>query len=642
MPNANLIHDRVAHFLAKWPPFHLLDRDQLDSVAKSISIRYIDKDETLFREEDTPSGQFYLVHQGSIRITAGRQNRLIDICDEGDLFGIRALIADDNYAATAQAVERSLLYVIPAEPGFRLLFENPDSAKYFTEAFASGKVLTGTPFRAAGLIPNTPFHISGFEPNHPSESTSGPVIHSMTLNGEKNVVRCHPDDQIRIAAQKMRQSNVGSIIITDSEERPAGIVTNRDLRDQIATGQTSADEPIQQIMTRPVITAANHLPLIHYQTIMMESRIHHICITKDGTDQSPVLGVISEHDLLLVQNHHPAVILRELSESADLESLKALIQRSSKLFQNYLGQNMPAAQLLQVSTSIYDHLFSHLIRQSLMSAGDPPCRYAWISLGSLGRKEQLLLTDQDHALIIEKPEHQNYFLQVAKEATTRLEEIGFPRDPADIMASNPKWCLGLGRWKEIFTKWLKQPEPDALLHSAIFFDFRVISGDTELGNELRNHLFEKIPKSSLFLSMMAKNALETPAPLSFFKNFLLEKDGQHKDQFDLKLRALLPLVDIARVMSLQHKITETSTIDRYRKLAELDPKNRALLTEAAEAFEYLLALRFRFGFLNSDSGRYIRPDELSKIERVQLKEIFRTISELQKIIEIRFQTDYIR
>lgn len=631
MPNANLIHDRVAHFLEKWPPFHLLDSDQLRSVAKSISIQYIEEDETLFKEGDVPEDHFYLVHQGSIRITSDSLNRLIDICDEGDLFGIRALIAKDNYAATAQAAERSLLYVIPVEPGFRLLFENPESAKYFTEAFASGKVLTGTPFRAAGLVSN-----------HPSELIPAFGIHSMTLNGEKKVIRCHSDEPIRVAAQNMRRSNVGSIIITDKEECPAGIVTNRDLRDQIATGEISADEQIRHIMTQPVITAANHLPLIHYQTVMMKHRIHHICITEDGSDQSPVMGIISEHDLLLEQNHHPAVILRELTESTDIASLKELIQKCRSLFQNYLRQNMQAAQLLQVSTSIYDHLFGHLIRQSLINAGEPLCRYAWISLGSLGRKEQLLLTDQDHALIIENPEYQENFLRVAEEVTSQLEEIGFPRDPANIIASNPDWCLGLNRWKEIFKKWINQPEPDALLHSAIFFDFRVISGDTVLGNELRNYLFEQLPKSSLFLSMMAKNAVETAAPLSFFRNFLLEKDGQHKDQFDLKLRALLPLVDMARIMALHNRIAETSTIDRYRQLAELDSNNKTQLNEASDAFEYLLGLRFRFGYLNSDNGRYIQPGQLSKIERIQLKEIFHTISELQKIVEIRFQTDYIR
>lgn len=631
MPNANLIHDRVVHFLEKWPPFHLLSSDQLKFVAKSISIRYIEEGETLFNEGDAPEEHFFLVHQGSIKITTDSPFRLIDICDEGDLFGIRALIAKDNYAATAQAVERSLLYLIPVEPGFRLLFENPHSAKYFTEAFASGKVLTGTPFRATGLASTQPFE------------TMGPAgIHSMTLNGKKEVTRCHPDELIRNAAQKMRASNVGSIIITDHNGHPAGIVTNRDLRDQIATGKISTDEPILHIMTHPVITAANHLPLIHYQAVMMNHRIHHICITKDGSDQSPLIGIISEHDLLLQQNHHPAVVLRELSESTDTTSLNLLIQRCKNLFQSYLRQNMPAGQLLQVSTSIYDQLFVHLIRQSMMNVGKPPCRYTWISLGSLGRKEQLLLTDQDHALIIEDPKHQQTFLRIAEEVTSQLEEIGFPRDPAGIIASNPDWCLGLSRWKEMFSKWIKQPHPDALLHSTIFFDFRVISGDKELGNELRNHLFQQLPKSSLFLSMMAKNAVETPAPLSFFRNFLLEKDGQHRDQFDLKLRALLPLVDMARIMAIQNGIAETSTLNRYRQLAELDSNNKTLLSDASEAFEYLLGLRFRFGFKNNDSGRYIRADQLSKIERVQLKEIFNTISELQKIVEIRFQTDYMR
>ncbi len=636
MPNANAIHERVAHFIQKWPPFHLLKEDQLRALSETISIRFAEKDEILFKEGESATSHFYLVKQGSVKITAGSDNKLIDICDEGDIFGIRALIANDNYAASAITSEQTLLYQIPANPGLRFLLEDPDVGNYFTTAFASGNVLTGTPFRALG------YQRSQNTLNLSSEST----LHefgTLLLDGKKQILTCNENQPIREAAEQMSSAAVGSVIIVNEQTHPIGIITDRDLRNRVATGQISIDDSVSRLMSQPVVTASNNLTHAEYLIIMLRHRIHHICITEDGTSGSPVVGMITEHDLLLEQGQQPAVILRELRETTELKQIKPLIDKSELLFKRYLDRNIPLGSLLQISTATYDHLTNHLIDLAIKEIGEPPpCRFTWIALGSHGRGEQVIRTDQDHALIIEEDGHHEYFLNIADRVVDSLEKIGFEKDKAGIMANGEKWCISLPKWKVLFKKWIQQPDPDAVMHTTIFFDFRTVYGENELGDELREYLNSQLPKADLYLGLLAKEGTQTAPPLSFFRNFMVEKDGAYKDHFDLKLRAILPIVDFARVLSLKSGVQSTKTSDRYRELAEMDSKNRTLLFQGTEAIEYLLQLRYQYGFRNGDSGRYIQPNQLSKIDRIQLKEIFQLISDLQQIIEIRFQTAYLR
>ena len=523
MPNANAIHERVAHFIQKWPPFHLLKEEQLRILSEMISIRFSEKDEILFREGESTSSHFYLVRQGSVKITAGSDNKLIDICDEGDIFGIRALIAKDNYAASAITSEQALLYQIPTNPGLRFLLEDSDVSIYFTTAFASDDVLTGTPFRALGYQKSQ---------NALSPSTESTLrdFGTLSFNGKKQILTCKENQPIRKAAEQMSSAAVGSIIIVNEQSHPIGIITDRDLRNRVATGQISIDDSVSRLMSGPVKTASNNLTHAEYLIFMLRHRIHHICVTEDGTPGSPIIGMITEHDLLLDHGQQPAVILRELRETTELKQIRPLIDKSELLFKRYLDRNLPLGSLLQISTAIYDHLTSHLLDLAIKEIGvPPPCLFAWIALGSHGRGEQVIRTDQDHALIFEEEGHSEYFLKIADTVVNSLEMIGFEKDKAGIMANNEKWCTSLMNWKELFSKWLRQPDPNAVMHTTIFFDFRIIYGDNKLSEDLRKHLNSLLQKADLYLGLLAKDSLQTAPPLSFFRNFLVEKDGAYKD-----------------------------------------------------------------------------------------------------------------
>jgi CBS domain-containing protein len=223
-----------------------------------------------------------------------------------------------------------------------------------------------------------------------------------------------------------------------------------------------------------------------------------------------------------------------------------------------------------------------------------------------------------------------------------LVACGFEKCPADMMASNPKWCQPLHTWKQYFYNWIHEPTEEALMHTSIFYDYRPVYGDFSLSRQLTDYIYENIQQERIFLPFLAKHALQSPPPLSFFRNFIVERGGEHKDQFDIKLRAMTPLVDAARVLTLDNRVAEeNNTFKRFAKLAELEPQNAELYREAAMAYEIMMRFRALNGLRNKNSGRYLNPNQLNKLERQTLRSTFKPISDIQELLQVRFQLNYL-
>jgi CBS domain-containing protein len=564
------------------------------------------------------------VREGGIQIHRNGGQTLVDECDTGDVFGVRALLAQDAYLATAQASEDTLLYCIPVAAGQQELMVVPEVAWYFASGFASGKAVATQ--RYAALQTNEPELYSAIR----------------QLSGVKSLVYCGATTAIAQAAAKMVAAKVSALLVCDAAEHPIGIVTDRDLRTQVATGLVSIQAPISDIMSHPVVCMRDGQTHADYLIAMLQNRIHHLCITTDGTPQSRAIGMVTEHDLLLEQGDHPAVLLREIQQHQLPKDLQNLRAKAGRMFHKSLQAKAPIDFVMRMATAINDQLVRKAIDLAIADLGPPPVPFAWLALGSLGRGEQILQTDQDHALVFENGPHHTYFLALANQVVELLELFGFEKDPAGIMANNPLWCLTIDEWQQNFKRWMHTPDPKSVLHTTIFFDFRCVSGQQTLSDALRQYIQALLPETALFLGYLAKDALQTPAPLSFFKNWVLEREGSHKDAFDLKLRVGLPLADCARVLSLHLLNTPVGTAARYRAMATAESQNAALFEAAAGAAAYVVALRARFGFANNDTGRFIQPQALSKLERQTLRNIFDTIADLQELVGVRFQTQQLR
>lgn len=625
----NIIATRIADFLKDFPPFSMLSKDQLTAVSSAVEVIYLEKDDYLFMTAQPVKKQFYVVKDGAVGLFESATNRLVDECDEGDIFGIRALMRQGDYQLSAQAIEESIVYSISSELFEEYIATNVEASTFLMSSFASN-------IRYAALEP--------FKKEEVAQTSIQDFFEEQSADYSKSPIQCTPETSIKAAALIMTHKRVGSIVITENK-KPLGIITDKDLRTKIATGLVSIESPVTKIMSSPVICYPENITVAEAQIAMLKYKITHLCITKDGTATSNLTGLLSEHDIIVVRGNSATALVKEIKRATTVEQLCQIRLRAEELLKRYIQQRIPITFATKIISAINETITQQIIAASLKEMPTtPPCAFAWLALGSQGREEQLLLTDQDNALVFCDVSEENfdktkeYFLKLSASINHKLSLVGFELCPANMMASNPKWCLSLYQWEQQFKKWITTPDPEHLMFCTIFFDFEYVYGDLPLVEQLTKSIYESISTHEIFLNFLGLNALKSPPPLSFFRQFLVERDGEHKDQFDIKARAMMPLVDAARLLILSKNIKSVnSTIARYSKLIELEPQNKNIYAACITAFKILLKFRTQQGLSNKDSGRFIDLQSLSKAHRLELKSCFNAVKEVQDLIQTRYQ-----
>ncbi|MCR8669334.1 DUF294 nucleotidyltransferase-like domain-containing protein [Aestuariibaculum sp. M13] len=631
----NSIAERVNDFIKNYPPFNSIKPDNLLKISGQVSIIYLDKGDSLFKKGDSFHEHFYMTRNGAITLfhtTNNNTQEIINISDGGDVFGLRPLIAKENYKLTATANEESIVYAIPIDVFQSVTQDNAQVQKFLITAFATN---TYDPYTAeeTGKI------FVDYLPN-----TSQDMVNFQTANFSKNPITCSVNSCLKEAAITMSKHRIGCIIVINDENHPVGIITNSDIKNKIATGRFPIETQVTNIMSSPVITSKKDITVADGQLQMIKHSIGHLCITKDGTVNSKLIGVLTHHDVLVTLGNNPAVILKEIKRAKRTKTLRTARLKAETLIKSYLEQNIPLSHIIKLMAQVNDAVSNRAVQIALKKMPTkPPVKFAWMALGSQGRKEQLLFTDQDNAIIFEDvpsdkyEETKSYFLDLAKYVNKSLNKIGFEYCEADMMARNPEWCLSLTEWKNQFTNWILNPDEKAILLSSIFFDFSPVYGDETLTSRLSDSIYETLEKTQLFFRFLGRDALKNPSPLGFFKQFLVEKNGDQKDLFNIKSRALMPLIDAARLLTLSNRIKGVnSTYERYEKLAELEPNNKELYESCSYAFKALSKFKTKQGLLHNNSGKFIEIGTLTKEEQLKLRRCFKPINEIQETLTLRF------
>tara|TARA_R110002050_G_scaffold157941_1_gene286720 strand:+ start:5918 stop:7825 length:1908 start_codon:yes stop_codon:yes gene_type:complete len=628
----NTIAKRIFDFLKEFPPFSMLSNENLFSICKSIEVQYVEKDHFVFNTNEAVKDRFYVVKDGDIGLFTV-SNQLVDECDEGDIFGLRALMRQGQYLLSAKAIEESVIYSISSSLFDEYIAPNPEASKYLMSNLVSNYTKTNSEEQNPNFL-NSFNHTTTELPDFSEE---------LTADYSKNPIVCTPDTSIKSASLLMTQKRVGSIIIAQNN-KPLGIITDKDIRTKIGTGFFSIEDSVNKIMSTPVMTYPANITVAEAQIAMLKHKITHLCITKDGTVNSELTGILSEHDIIVIRENNASFLIKEVKRSKSVDDLKQIRLRAQNLLKRYIEQQIPITFATKIITEINNSITQKIIENAIKYKSKPlPTSFSWLAIGSQGREEQLLLTDQDNALVFEdvpKPDlkkTKDYFLELSKEINNDLNTVGFEYCPADMMAKNPKWCLSLSEWKQQFKRWITTPDQDNLMLCTIFFDFESVYGNRELDDKMAKGIFDFISKHEIFLNHLGVNALKNPPPLSFFRHFLVEQSGEHKDQFDIKARAMMPLVDAARLLILSNNVkAHNNTILRYEKLIELEPQNKELYNDCLLAFKNLLRFRTEQGLKHNDSGRFIDLKSLGKSNRLELKNCFKAIKEIQELILVRF------
>ncbi len=624
---SNLITDRVEFFLKDFPPFSFLESPELEVIAKSITVKYFKKEAYIFKEGDLNAGFVYVLRQGSVKLShlESGQSVLLDQCEVGDIFGVRSVLSGKPYVMTAEATEETLVYAIKVEEFKRLLDEHTQFALFFASGYAAGQAVVRGGQQGASLSVST--------------------VEENKLDYSRSIVTCSQDQSIKSAAEIMAGKNIGSIIIVDAEGMAVGILTDSDLRRKVVSKGIDFKIPVSEVMTGPVKTVSSDITVTEAQMFMLQQGIHHLLVTEDGTDKSLPVGMVSDHDILLSRLNHPSALIKALKQSDDPLKWAEIRDKAEEMLLTFLDQEVSMALVAGLISRINDMIIQKAITQSVEKLGLQDVSFCWLSLGSEGREEQLLRTDQDNAIVFEDVDDndamQAKLLELAGEVNNVLIQCGFEKCPADIMARNPQWCQPLTVWEKYFFDWVHSPDPKSVMNSTIFFDLRPVYGSHAIADQLHDFLDQVIYESGTFLNFLAKNALQNPAPLSFFKNLLVERSGEHADEFDIKARGMMPLADAARVLAYEHGIRGAySTVDKFKALSGLEKNHAELMNEAAQAYEILMRYRAKSGLQHQDSGRYIDVSKLNKLEKQILKNAFQPVKEIQEVLEVRFKLQY--
>ena len=441
---------------------------------------------------------------------------------------------------------------------------------------------------------------------------------------------CALDETLDRAWSIMARINTRALFVTDSAGRYVGILT----RDDARNWGESDGRFVYEAMRAPLLMANKSTSVYELLAMQLENALNHFGV-KD--ENGVVCGIVSVEDIQQAQLHSYLFVINRLQYAESIAEVKhcqdTLLVHTRLLIGNGAGIQSITRSLSVIS----DAIVRKIIALCLEDMGPPPVKFVFLALGSEGRSEQTLVTDQDNAILYHDPsegqgsEVGEYFIQLGKRVCDALDTVGYSFCKGNVMAKNPGWCQPLSQWKEYFSDWVNTANPQDLLDVNIFFDFRTVYGDDTLTESLRTHMFDITKGNNAFFLYLAQNALLIKSPSWQIKAL---------DTIDSKL-ALLPIVDLARIHALKHKIRATNTLDRFMHLRDKDVFSVAGYKDITQAYSFLMTLRYRHQAElfaeNAVPNNIIDTSVLTEIERNTLRRVLSQIEDFKSKLSLDFK-----
>jgi CBS domain-containing protein len=630
----SVISQHIADFLKNYQPFNFLSNDDLITIANACKIINVEKNQLLFKINDPLNNCFYVVQTGLIHLTfiSDAEENIIGKCHAGDVFGLRPFFAKNNYQMNAKAREESLVLAIPIDVFKPLMTSNSEILDFLMESFVSNTKTTYLNENQSKMSENINL-----------KENQQDTLYFQNLDYNKIPLKVEINSRIKEVSQLMTDNLVNSVIVVENGF-PVGMVTDTDFRAKVATGRFEIFAAIDKIMSTPVVTVTENISMEEAQLVMLKNDVTHLCVTDDGTDKSSIKGVISEHDLVVAQANNPGVLIKQIKKSQSPKDIALVRKKLAEIIQSSISKNIPLPNVFSVSGEITLAIIKRAVELSILDLGSPPTRFAYFALGSQGRKEQLLYTAQHSFLVFEDVSEdkyidiKEYFIRLSKKTTSILESIGFELPKDGSVASSMNNCKSLTEWKKQYFSWMNTPGENTNEINGIFFDFDFVVGDQKIEESLLSTLYDKINTKTLFFDFLGNVALKKPLPLNFFKKFNIEETGENKGTFDIKSRALSPLIDASRLLALSMNIRGiNNTHSRFKQLAIVDPKYAEIYLNCADAFLILSKFKVKEGLKNDNSGQFINLEELNKLDKEKLKNALAPMRELEELIKDKFQ-----
>ncbi|HQN13164.1 MAG TPA: DUF294 nucleotidyltransferase-like domain-containing protein [Quisquiliibacterium sp.] len=623
----------VRQFLGAHAPFSLMSDEDVAWVAERLTLQYHADGEPIISPDDGPPQACLIVKQGQVdgerrlpgQGLAGAPQAVLHLTP-GEVFPVGALMADRPVSTIYRARGDTFCWRLAKSDFDELTRRSPPFLDFCRRRMAALLDLSNQTLQASYAAQATQWR-----------AMSAP-LHSLVRG---RPVTCARDDSIRVAFEVMEQASVGSVIVLDAVPEGgasvAGIFTRQDVIGRVALAGVSLDAPIGSVMTSPVLTLEADATIADAMLLMAQRSIRHVPIVRQGA----LVGIVTERDLFVLQRRS----LRQIGDAirlarawGDLVTAAADIREWSRAL---VAQGIAAGFVTRLISRLNDQLTARLVVLTAAERGITTDAWCWLALGSEGREEQTIATDQDNGLVFSPraAAGRDALRALGAAVNERLDACGYPLCKGEVMAGNPRWCLALDEWCAQFDRWIDQGDPDSLLNANIFFDFRPVTGEATLADAMRAHVTARAQGNARFLKQMSDNALRNAPPPSWTGGLLGQLFSGEAAMVDLKLNGTAPFVDAARLLALAHGVTVTGTAERFAALVERGAIPASEGSAWTDAFQFLQSLRLRVQHQHAaaaDNPNVIDTRTLSALDRRILKEAFRQARKLQQRLSVDF------
>jgi PAS domain S-box-containing protein len=446
---------------------------------------------------------------------------------------------------------------------------------------------------------------------------------------------CDMNTTVGVASKLLTRSKADVLLVIDNNEFVVGLITHSDISRRVVAAGNDVNIPVAQIMSAPVFSVTDEDMVMDAFTLMLQNKVSYIVVKSDDTKKHSYISLLSLSEL---RKETPEYLINSIQKADSVYEISEIMNQFPRLIRNLLETGTGVATTGKLISKISDSITEKFINEAIIEIGEPPAPFVFLALGSEGRREQTLATDQDNAIVFnprnsaDEAKCLEYFLKLGEKVCTMLNHAGYPLCKGGVMAMKPEWCMSQGEWQKTITSWVAVPNPQEILNISIFFDFRPVYGDFEIANQLQKFCQKALKDQSVFFYNLAQTTIN-------IKVSAIEgsKDGE---TYDIKM-PILAITSIARLWSLKYGIGERNTPERLMALKSLGVFSSSLRDEFDQAFRFLMLIRIKNQIKqvdqNIDLNNRIETKSLSDIERIMIKKISSTINDHLNKLAIEFR-----
>lgn len=607
-------------------PFSEMDKESVELFIKNCDEQYYEPNEIIIEPNAGVPQCLYLIRQGSVSGKRDQQHgeSIYFELDAGEMFSIGSVLTSRPVSTVYRSIGDTFCLQFPVKKLTDFGIQSPRFIDYLKGSF------------------QTILHKSQEDlRQHFAAKAAETQLHQNTLESlvTREPVSVLPQTTLREALITMDEMRIGSILVIDESKRLQGILTRHDLLKRVVLAEKDLSVAISEVMTSDIKTLEASDTVEMAGHLMMQASIRHLPIVKDAQ----VVGLISERDLFSFQRFSVSNISAAIHGAKNIQALVRAAEHIRQYSKNLLSQGVTGNRLTSLVSYLNDLLTSRLITMTASEFNIEADQFCWLALGSEGREEQTISTDQDNALILAdgvSDAAMQHYLHFARQVNEGLDQCGFPLCKGNVMASNPKYSRRQTDWIKRCAGWIEAGSPQDLLDASIFFDFRPISGNASLALGVSDYVSMAAAATPRFVALLATNAMNWKVPLTMFGGLdTATVDG--KQVLDFKLNGTALVVDFARIYALANNITVRNTRERLEAISRLPRFGQTKAEDWVSTFEFLQTMRLKAQI--DSEGQNTNPNaldtaKLSSVDKVILKAAFN----ISKTMQQRLKLDYVR